>query len=71
MEPSPKGDNISYVPFDPTAKATFFIGGIEVRVAPHLLITPNVIVIAYDRNDEGIRPTTDVQLRATLFLNLE
>lgn len=26
MEPSPKGNNISYLPFDPSARATFFIG---------------------------------------------
>jgi hypothetical protein len=43
MEPSPKGDNISYLPFDPRARATFLIGGLECRVAPHLFITPNLV----------------------------
>lgn len=71
MEPSPKGDNISYIPFDPTARATFFLGGLEFRATPHLRITPNATVTVYDRNDRGVRPTTDVHLRLTIFLDLE
>jgi hypothetical protein len=33
FEPSPKGDNISYLPFDPRARATFFVVGLEWRVS--------------------------------------
>ena len=71
MEPSPKGDNISYIPFDPTARATMYLAGFEFRVSDHLRITPNTIVIAYDRNDAGIRPNTDLYVRATLFIDFE
>jgi len=71
MDPSPKGDNISYLPFDPSAPATLILGGLEARVARHLRLTPNVVVVTYDRNDEGVRPRTDVYLRLTLFLDLE
>ena len=71
MQPSPAGNNISYLPFDPSAPATFFIGGVEVRVSPHLFITPNTAVTTYDRNDQGVRPRTDFYLRVTVFLNLE
>ena len=71
MEPSPRGNNISYLPFDPTARATMFIGGAEFRISPHLVVTPNAVVTTYDRNDEGIRPETDIHLRLTLFLNFE
>ena len=71
MEPSPNGNNISYLPFDPSAKATFFVAGVEFRVTPHLIITPNAVVTTYDRNDQGIRPRTDFHLRLTFFLDLE
>lgn len=71
MEPSPSGNNIAYIPFDPSARATFFIGGVEFRLTPKLRLTPNTIVIAYDRNDEGIRPKTDFYLRLTFFFNFE
>ena len=71
MEPSPKGDNISYIPFDPTARATMLVAGWEYRVSDHFRVTPNTIVISYDRNDQGIRPETDLFLRLTLFADFE
>lgn len=71
MEPSPAGDNIAYLPFDSSAPATFFVGGVEFRVTPYLYITPNAVVTTYDENDQQIRPETDIHLRLTLFLNLE
>jgi len=66
-EPSPRGDNISYIPFDPTAPATLFLAGYEYRIGPDLTLTPNFIVIDYDRNDEGEIPETDIYLRLTAF----
>jgi hypothetical protein len=71
MEPSPEGNNIAYLPFDPSARAIFFIAGVQFRMSPHLFITPNTVVTAYDRNDQGVRPRTDFYLRVTFFLNLE
>jgi hypothetical protein len=71
MEPSPKGDNISYIPFDPRSRATMLLAGFEYAASEHLRITPNTVVISYDRNDEGIRPETDVFLRLTLFFDFE
>jgi hypothetical protein len=71
MQPSPKGNNISYLPFDPTAPATMFIAGLEFQASPHLFITPNTVVTYYDLNDEGVRPKTDIYLRLTLFVNFE
>ena len=71
IEPSPAGDNISYLPFDPSAPATMFIGGVEFRFTRHFIITPNTVVITYDRNDQGIRPRTDWHLRVTFFLDFE
>jgi len=71
FEPSAGGDNISYIPFDPTAPATMFVGAVEFRAHPLLTVTPNLVVIAYDRNDEGRKPDTDMLLRLTFFLDLE
>ena len=36
-----------------------------------VVITPNSIVISYDRDDQGLRPNTDVYLRLTVFANFE
>lgn len=71
FEPSPRGDNIAYIPFDPTARATFFIAGVEFLINEHLRIAPNAYVTTYDRNDQGVRPTTDFALRLALFLDFE
>jgi len=71
LEPSPKGDDISYLPMDPTARATMMFLGAEFRLNPHLALTPNTVVTVYDRNDQGVRPATDVYLRLTLFIDFE
>jgi hypothetical protein len=71
IEPSPKGNNISYIPFDPDSKATSFNAGWEFPLTNYLLLTPNVIFIHYDENDSGTRPENDLHLRLTLFLDLE
>lgn len=70
FSPSLKGDNISYVPFDPNAPATMYLAGLEYQISEHFYFTPNTIVISYDRN-EGVRPETDFFLRLTFFVNFE
>ena len=71
LEPSLKGDNISYIPFDPSATATMFVAAYEYRLSDHLLVTPNTIVIKYDEDETGRRPNTDIFFRLTLFLDFE
>jgi hypothetical protein len=71
FEISPRGDNISYLPFDPRSRATFFIAALEWRATPKLRITPNITTTIYDRNDEGFKPDTDLHLRLTFFLDFE
>jgi hypothetical protein len=71
LEPSPRGDGIAYVPFDPSARATMTLAGMEYRVSSVFRITPNVIWTTYDRNADGLRPDDDLHLRLTLFLDLE
>jgi hypothetical protein len=71
LEPSPRGDGIAYVPFDPTAQATMLLAGLEYRFSPVLRMTPNVIWTSYGINSDGIRPEDDLHLRVTFFLDLE
>jgi len=71
LEPSPKGNGISYLPMDPTARATMLFAGFEYRLATHFTVTPNVVFTRYDRNSEGERPGSDLYLRLTLFVNFE
>lgn len=71
LEPSPRGDDIAYLPMDPAARATLFIGGLEFRLGDHFRLTPNTVVIRYDRNDAGVRPATDLHLRLTAFFDFE
>jgi hypothetical protein len=71
LEPSPKGDGISYLPMDPSARATMMFAGVEFQLSSHLALTPNAVATIYDRNDQGLRPDTDIYLRLTLFLDFE
>jgi hypothetical protein len=71
LEPSPRGDGIAYIPFDPSARATMALAGVEYRASPVLRITPNIIWTTYDRNAAGVRPDDDLHLRLTLYLDLE
>lgn len=71
LEPSPRGDDISYLPMDPSARATMLFAGVEFELRPHLVLTPNVVYTCYDRNDQGVRPDSDLYLRLTLFVDFE
>ncbi len=71
FEPSPRGNDIAYLPFDPSAKATTLFAGVEYRATPHFYITPNIVYTRYDKNDEGNRPKSDLHLRVTLFIDFE
>jgi hypothetical protein len=71
LEPSPRGDGISYLPMDPSARATMMFAGLEFEVAPHFRLTPNMVCTRYDRNEQGVRPEPDVHLRLTLFIDFE
>lgn len=71
FEPSPKGDDIDYLPYDPSARATTLFTGAEFRLRPHVTLTPNLVFTRYDHNDDGIRPRSDLHLRLTLLLDFE
>ena len=67
FDPSARGNDIDYIPFDPSAPATMYVGAYEYRLKPNLTLTPNFILIDYDRNDEGQQPRTDFFVRLTAF----
>ena len=71
LEPSPRGDGISYLPMDPSARATMMFAGLEFQINSQVFLTPNTVVTVYDRNDQGVQPKTDVHLRLTLFVDFE
>jgi hypothetical protein len=71
IEPSPAGDNIAYLPFDPSAPATMLLAGVEFRPTRHLTVTPNIVSTWYDRAEDGSRPTRDLHWRITAFFNFE
>ena len=71
FDPSPRGDDIAYLPFDSSAPATCLSGGLECQTSEHSLLTPNIVYTRYDDNPQGARPESDLLLRLTLLFNFE
>jgi hypothetical protein len=69
LTPSPKGNDIDYLPFDPNSKATLFIAGFEWRPCGYFALNPNLETILYDRDDQGNRPKNDLLLRLTFYVH--
>ena len=70
LAPSPKGNDIPYLPFDPSAKATLFIGGLEWRPHRSVSLMPNIEAIFYDDPDDGEKPKNDLLLRITFYIHI-
>ncbi|MEL0191742.1 MAG: hypothetical protein VW865_05645 [Halieaceae bacterium] len=71
FKPSVKGNDIAYIPFDPTAKATNLVGGLEYRVNEHVTLSPNIVWTRYGINESGVKPDDDLHLRLTFYVNFE
>ena len=71
LQPSPKGNDITYLPFDPTARATLVLIGLELRPLSYLRLTPNVMNVSYDRSQDDLRPPSDRYIRLTFFLDFD
>ena len=65
FDPNPQGDKIAFIPFDPTVKSTFFVGGVDWHPVKQVRFIPNVEFVKYDENDEGVTPTSDIIGRIT------
>ena len=64
---NPQGDKIPFIPFDPTAKSTFFVGGVDWHPVKQVKFIPNIELVKYDENEEGITPTSDIIGRITFY----
>jgi len=67
FDPNPNGDDIVFIPFDPTAKSTFFVAGLDWQPAKDVSIIPNIEFIKYERNSNGITPGSDLIFRLTFY----
>jgi len=67
FDPNPEGEKIAFIPFDPTASNIFFVGGVDWHPVKQVRFMPNVEIVKYDENDEGVTPVTDVIGRITFF----
>jgi len=69
LDPNPDGARISYIPFDPTAESNLFIAGVDLRVNNQFSLIPNLVIIRYDKREDGTQPSTDFIPRMTFFYN--
>ena len=70
FDPNPKGESISYIPFNDTASNIFYVFGVDFSPWKNVTFTPNVEIVSYDINNEGITPSTDVYGRLTFYWKL-
>ena len=71
FKPSVKGNDIAYIPFDPTAKATNLVAGLEYRFNKHFTLSPNIVWTRYGVNESGVVPDSDLHLRLTFYVNFD
>lgn len=67
FDPNPEGDKIPFIPFDPTAKSTFVVAGLDWQPVKDVSFIPNIEFVKYDGNSEGITPGNDLIARVTFF----
>lgn len=67
FDPNPEGDRIPYLPFDPSARSTFVLAGVDFALHPKVNVIPNVETVLYDAPNGGPDPDSDLAARITLF----
>jgi hypothetical protein len=67
LDPNPDGNKISYIPFDPTAKSTFIVGGVDITPLKTVHLMPNVEFVVYEKNNNGVKPDSDIIPRFTFY----
>ncbi|MFQ5720461.1 MAG: hypothetical protein ACE5IK_13015 [Acidobacteriota bacterium] len=67
FDPNPEGDKIPYIPFDPSARSTFVLVGLDFAVRPSVSFIPNIETVFYDTPGSSPDPDTDVIARFTFF----
>ena len=70
LDPSVRGNDIDYIPFDPTATADAIFAGFDIDLHKSVRLMPNCKYVTYGTNDAGIRPDDDVYLNLTLLITV-
>jgi hypothetical protein len=65
------GHKISYIPFDPSAKSTFIVAGLDYSLVKNVSILPNVEVVIYDKNKGSEQSKTDVIPRMSFYYKFQ
>jgi hypothetical protein len=68
--PSPKGNDIPYLPFSPDARANLLIAAVEWRPNRYVSLLPNVESIFYGDSSGGQQPENDLLLRLTFYFHI-
>jgi hypothetical protein len=66
FDPNPIGDDLAYLTFDSSAKAYFFLAGVDFRPIENVHLMPNVEINYYDKVND-VRPESDIVPRITVF----
>jgi hypothetical protein len=66
FDPNPEGERIAYLPFDPTAKSTLVIAGVDFALHRNLGVVPNIEWITYGSGPAGT-PDDDLFARITFY----
>jgi len=67
FDPNSEGDKIPFIPFDPTAKSTFIVAGLDWHPVKDVAIIPNIEFINYEKNNVGVTPESDLISRLTFY----
>ena len=67
FDPNPDGDQVAYIPFDPTAESTLALVGLDFEIGDRIDLIPNVEVVSYDSVGTAPAPDHDLIARFTFF----
>ena len=67
FDPNPDGAKIDYIPFDPTARSTLAVVGVDFAVRARFSLIPNIEAVFYDAPGGGPDPDDDLIARFTVF----
>jgi len=67
FDPNPEGDEIPFIPFDPTAESTFLVAGVDWQPVKDISFIPNIEYVKYEQNSDGVTPGSDLIGRITFF----
>lgn len=67
FDPVPGGETIDYLPFSDQAKSMLTILGLDFSVDKPLRIQPNIEIVSYGKDSQGLQVPKDVNARVTVY----